>query len=276
MIHETLYLKDYFPQLCENDCNAYVEYYIPASNEATREKQYPCMIVCPGGGYSFTSDREAEVVGLPFAAEGYRVFVIRYSVAPHYFPQPLREIAGLLEVIYQRAEEWKIDTSKVAIMGFSAGGHLAAQYSNRYDCPEVREMFPESKPVQASILSYAVLTAKPEYTHKGTIRNFVGGYDPTDITDKGCSCELTVTEKTPPTFLWHTAEDPAVPVECSLFYAQALSACKIPFELHIYPFGPHGMSTADDLVYKHPLEENQKRCHAWLGDAKSWLRLMGF
>ena len=276
MICERIYLKDYFPELGEHGCNAYVDYYIPAEIEVVKDKKYPCMVVCPGGGYDFTSDREAEVIAVPFLAEGYRAFVLHYSVAPHHFPQQLREVAGVMELIYQNAEEWQIDTSKVSIIGFSAGGHLAAQYTNRYDCPEVREIFPESKPVQASILSYAVLTAKPEYTHRRTIRNFVGGYDPTDITEKGCSCELTVTDKTPPTFLWHTAEDPGVPVECSLFYAQALSAHKVPFELHIYPYGPHGMSTGDELVYKQPLAEREAHAHKWMEDVKAWLKIIGF
>lgn len=278
MICERLYLNDYYPELGENGCNAYVDCYIPSrpenAGETLKNKKYPCMVICPGGGYSFTSDREAEPIALQFFALGYRVFIIRYSVKPHSFPQPLREIAGLMEILYDRAEEWNADVSKTAIIGFSAGGHLAAQYSNRYDCPEVRALFPESKPVQASILCYAVLSAKPGYTHKGTITNFVGGYEPEDMTHKGCSCELTVTEKTPPTFLWHTAQDQAVPVECSLWYAQELSAHKIPFELHIYPYGQHGLATVDGLGYKEKPEANIFRNHKWIEDAKSWLEMI--
>ena len=250
MICERHYLKEYFPELGEQDCNAYVDCYIPDTIGIVKDKKYPSMVVCPGGGYHGVSDREAEVIGLQFLSMEYRVFVITYSVAPHAFPQQLREVAGAMELIYQNAKEWSIDVNKIGIIGFSAGGHLAAQYSNRYDCPEVREIFPESKPVQASILSYAVLSADPRYRHAGTIRNFVGHADPIDVTEKGCSCDLIVSDKTPPTFLWHTAEDQAVPVECSLLYAQALSAHKVPFELHIYPYGKHGLATADDLVYQ--------------------------
>lgn len=276
---ERIYLKEYFPKLGENGCNAYVDCYIPEPlyemGEEMANKKHPCMVVCPGGGYNFTSAREAEVIGLNFLPEGYRVFVVNYSVNPHSFPQQLCEVAGVLELIYQNADEWRADVNKIAIVGFSAGGHLVAQYSNRYDCPEVRELFPESKPVQASILSYAVLTADPQYTHGETVFNFVGRHTPQDMTEKGCSCELVVSDKTPPTFLWHTAEDTVVPVENSLLYAKALRAHVIPFELHIYPYGPHGLATADMQTYMS-MDEKWSRAHKWIEDVKSWLVMMGF
>ncbi len=278
MRFETIYLKEYFPELGEEGCNAYVECCLPDNcqnaGEVLLEKTFPAMVICPGGGYGMTSDREAEVVALQFLSEGYRTFVIRYSVAPHCFPQQLREVAAVMELIYKYADEWKIDVTRIGIIGFSAGGHLAAQYSNRYDCPEVRELFPESKPVNASILSYAVLTAHPEFKHGGSIRHYVG-YEPTERNEKGCSCELMVTEKTPPTFLWHTAEDKTVPVENSLLYAQALSAHKVPFELHVYPYGCHGLSTANKLLYDG-LEERYAHATKWIEDVKTWLELQGF
>ena len=271
---ERLYLKNYFAELGENGCDAYVDCYIPTpiheSGKVLEDKKYPCMVICPGGGYGMVSEREGEPIALHFLSDGYRVIVVHYSIAPHSFPQQLREVAGAMELIYQNADEWKIDVSKVAIVGFSAGGHLAAQYSNRYDCPEIREIFPESKPVQASILSYAVLIADPKYTHGGTVFNFVGGHVPADMQEKGCSCELLVSDKTPPTFLWHTAEDQVVPVENTLFYAKALSDHKIPFEIHIYPYGPHGLATADGVTYAQ-IEDKHKRAHKWFADVKTWL-----
>lgn len=278
MKYEKLYLKEYFPELGENGCNAYVECYIPATIQEHNlsGKVFPGIVVCPGGGYDYTSERESEVIATQFLSEGYRVFVVQYSVNPHGFPQQLREIAGTMEIIYKNAEEWHVDTSRMAIIGFSAGGHCAAQYSNRYDCPEVRELFPESKPVQASILSYPVITADPKYTHAGTVRNFVGGHTPTDLEEKGVSCHLVVSDKTPPTFLWHTAADELVAVENSLLYAHELSEHKIPFEMHIYPFGAHGLSIATEQVYADPLNEKAKRAGKWVEDMKSWLKMMGF
>ncbi|MBQ4559753.1 MAG: alpha/beta hydrolase [Tyzzerella sp.] len=278
MITKRFYFKEHFPKLGENGCNAYMDCYIPSAfqdaGEAFAKKKYPCMIVCPGGGYGFTSDREAEGVALQFVAEGYRAVVVRYSVAPHVFPQHLREIAGAMELIYQNAKEWNIDVNRTAIMGFSAGAHLAAQYSNRYDCPEVREIFPESKPVQASILSYPVITDDPQYKHAGSIQNYLG-YEPTEQNEKGCANECVVSEKTPPTFIWHTAEDKAVPVQNSLLYAKALSDCKVPFEMHIYPFGEHGLSTVDGVAYVEEKPPHVARVRKWLEDVKTWLKMIG-
>ena len=278
MKYEKIYLKDLFPELGNNDCNAYVECYIPTNcqnaGEKLLKKKSPAMVVCPGGGYNMTSDREAEPIALQFLSEGYRTFVVRYSVKPHCFPQQLREVAAVMELIYSNAEEWNIDVTRIGIIGFSAGGHLAAQYSNRFDCPEVRELFPESKPVQASILSYAVITSHPDYKHEASIRHYVG-HAPTEINEKGCSCELIVSDKTPPTFLWHTAEDQMVPVENSLLYASALRKYKIPFELHVYPYGAHGLATADELTCDQ-LDERQARANKWIEDAKSWLKIQGF
>jgi acetyl esterase/lipase len=274
MLNDRIYLKEYFPELGENGCDASIDYYIPEC--IFEKKKYPCMVVCPGGGYHMTSNREAEVVGMPFLAEGYRIVVVNYSVAPHHFPQMLLEVAGAMELIYKYAEEWHIDTNKISIMGFSAGGHLASQYSNRYNCPEVRALFPESKPVQASVLCYAVLSADPRYRHSGTIKQFVGHEDPIEENELGCSCDMIVSENTPPTFLWHTFEDATVPVECSLLYAKALSAHKVPFELHVYPYGPHGLSLADETVYENALPAKTAYVHQWIDSAKAWLKLIGF
>lgn len=278
MKYEKLYLKDYFPELGENGCNAYVECYIPAKITIydLENKTFPAVVVCPGGGYDYTSERESEVIAMQFLSEGYRVFVVQYSVNPHGFPQQLREVAGTMELIHKYAEEWHVDSTRIAIIGFSAGGHCAAQYSNRYDCPEVREVFPESKPVQASILSYPVITADPQYTHAGTVYNFVGGHTPVDLEEKGVSCHLVVSDKTPPTFLWHTAEDELVAVENSFLYAKALREHNIPFEMHIYPYGEHGLSIATEQVYAESLEAKILRAGKWVEEMKSWLKMMGF
>ena len=278
MITQRFYLKEYFPKLGENGCNAYMDAYIPSAfenaGEALATKKYPCMVVCPGGGYGMTSDREAESVALQFVAEGYRAVVVRYSCKPHVFPQHLREVAGAMELVYKNADDWNIDISRIAIIGFSAGAHLAAQYSNRYDCPEVRQLFPESKPVQASILSYPVITDDPNYSHAGSIKNYLG-YEPTERNEKGCANECMVSEKTPPTFLWHTVEDKTVPVQNSLLYAMALSDHKVPYEMHIYPFGEHGLSTADGVVYAEEKAPNVARTRKWVDDVKTWLKMMG-
>ena len=270
---KTLYLKDYFSKLEENECNAYVEAHIaePLKEMGLENIVHPCMIICPGGGYGMISGREGTPIALHFASEGYNVFVLHYSVKPHRFPQQLREVAGVVELIHMHKDEWKCDVSNIALMGFSAGGHLAAQYANRFDCPEIREIFPNSKPVQKSVLCYPVITGDERYMQTGTMRNLLGRM-PENPEDSGCSCELLVSEKTPPTFLWHTAEDEIVAVENSLCYANALSRHKIPFELHIYPYGSHGMATADETTCLE-LNDKTRHCHQWIDDCKKWLKL---
>jgi len=138
--------------------------------------------------------------------------------------------------------------------------------------PEVREVFPESKAVNASILCYPVITADPTCSHLGSFRNLTGKpeIDQSDV--EKFSCELLVTEKTPPAFIWATATDASVPVISSFLYAQALSANKIPFELHIYPAGKHGLATSDDQT-NGPLTPEVAHTHAWLEAMMKWLKI---
>ena len=237
MKHEVLHLKDYYPFLGEDGCDPTVEIYLPYNmTEMHRENdKRPCMIVCPGGGYGMCSQRESEPIALQFLPQGYNVFTITYSVAPHCFPTQLREVAALMELIYENADIWNCDTSTIAIIGFSAGGHLAAHYPTMFDCKEVREVFPESKSVNASVLSYPVITADPAHAHMGSFQNLVGKESLSEEETEYFSCERNVKDTTPPAFIWHTAEDNCVPVMNSILYASALSSHKVPFELHIYP-----------------------------------------
>ena len=216
------------------------------------------------------SQREAEPVALNFLPDGINVFVLNYSVAPHRYPAQLREVAAGIELIYQNAEAWHCDTARIAIMGFSAGGHLAAHYSNTYDCPEVRMLFPDSKPAQASILCYPVITADPLWAHLGSFNALTGKNERTAEEIERLSCNKLVTCSTPPTFLWHTSADQSVPVMNSLLYAQALSEHKVPFELHVYPQGGHGLSTADERTLCEVLPEH-RYAHTWLDCARKWL-----
>lgn len=277
MKHEIIHLKDRFPFLVENGCDPTVEVYLPYNmpEMGRQNKKRPCMVICPGGAYCMCSERESEPVALQFLAQGFNVLVITYSTASHQFPTQLREVAALMELIYENADNWNCNTSKIAIMGFSAGGHLAAHYSTAYDCEEVREVFPESKAVNASVLCYPVITADPAHAHLGSFYNLLGKQDITEQDVQKYSCDRLVKENTPPAFIWHTAEDNAVPVMNSLLYASALSKYKIPFEMHIYPYGWHGLSTADYLTNDN-INEKIDHVAAWVGCACKWLSLMGF
>ena len=277
MKNQIIHLKDRYDFLGADGKDATVEIYLPASiNEGNFGGiKRPSIVVCPGGGYSFCSMREAEVIALQYTAKGYNAFVLNYSCSPHRFPSQILEVAAVLDLIHKNAEDWYCDLSRVAIIGFSAGGHLAGHYSNCYDCEEVRQFFPESYPVNASILCYPVISAKKGIAHIGSFQNLTGIYKselPIDDTLK-FSLEEKVNKNTPPAYIWHTVEDNAVPVENSLVYAKALSDNGIPFELHIFPFGCHGLATVDGLTCEG-LNEKTKICHSWIDESIRWLDII--
>lgn len=274
---ERLFLKDYYSFLGDNGKNSTLDLYLPFNmDEMNRQnRKRPCIVICPGGGYGFVSQREAEALAVHFITEGFNAFVLTYSIAPHTFPSQMLEVAAVMELIHKNADEWNCDTDKILIMGSSAGGHLAAHYSTMFDCKEVREYFPDSKAVAGTVLNYPVITSNQNYWHGGSFKNLLGKADLTDDDTRYFSCELNVKETTPPAFIWHTAEDGCVPVMNSLLYAQALSNNKVPFELHIYPFGGHGLSTAD--IHTVDAENDVTRhVSGWLFELKKWLKLMGF
>lgn len=272
MKHEVLHLKDFYHELGEDSCDATLKTYLPDNlvEIGRDDEKHPCLLICPGGGYAFCSKREQEPIAFYFLPDGFNVFILEYSVAPHRYPTQLREVAAAMELIYKYADTWHCDTNRVAIMGFSAGGHLAAHYSNAYSCPEIRAIFPDSKPVQASILCYPVITADPTWAHLGSFDALLGKKDRTSEDILKFSCNKLVTDSTPPAFLWHTSEDSCVPVMNSLLYAQALAVHKIPFELHVYPHGGHGLATSDARTLREVLPEHRYD-HVWLECVRKWL-----
>ncbi len=275
MICERIELKNNYNFLGNNGKNPTLDIYLPYNMiEMNRQHQKrPCLLVLPGGGYGMCSEREAEPIALHFLPEGFNVFVLTYSVAPHRFPSQITEVAAAMELIYENAEKWNCDTKRIAIMGFAAGGHLAAHYSTMYDCKEVREIFKDSKRPDASVLCYPVITSDFTTTHQGSFINLSGHETLTPEEAEYFSCEKQVKATTPPAFLWHTAEDNVVPVENSILYAKALAQYKIPFELHIYPYGGHGLSTSD----KHTVDDVTNIVSynsAWLDNLKKWFNLI--
>ncbi|MBR4864555.1 MAG: alpha/beta hydrolase [Oscillospiraceae bacterium] len=273
MYCETLRLKDRFPFLGENDCDPSLELYIPENmKELNRaEEKRPSVLLLPGGGYRFVSRREAEPVAMHLLTLGFNVFILTYSVAPNAFPTQLREVAAAMELIWENSDKWYCDPEKIAIMGFSAGGHLAAHYTNRYDCPHVRATFPDSKPVAASVLAYPVITADPAYCHSGSFEKLNGGTYPERQEEIDFfSCDKMVSERTPPSFLWHCTGDKVVPVQNSILYAKALADNKVPFRMEIFPAGKHGMSTCDYVTADQLLPEAAV-VREWLTVLKQWL-----
>jgi len=238
---------DFIPDGAE-DC--YVQAWIHSydENEFTQRPR-PAVVICPGGAYEMISKREAEPVALQFFANGYNTFILNYSVkekAKEF--KPLCQLASTVLYIRNHADEWMIAKQKIAVCGFSAGGHLAASLGILHNDKLFLSVFGKEADIRpdAMILGYPVITAD-EYGHVVTLENVSGAKRETKKY-KWFGLEQHVNAETSPAFIWHTAEDSIVPVENSLKLSLALANEKIPFELHIFPHGPHGMSVCTKEV----------------------------
>lgn len=244
--------------------------YIPALTIAPGMKR-ASVVICPGGGYGFLSDREAEPVALTFAAMGFNAFVVWYRVAPYRDPAPLQDVAGAVAWVREHAKDFSADENAIAVMGFSAGGHAAGSLGVRWhdaalmaDCG-----YPcEAARPNAMVLCYPVITAG-KFAHRDSFRNLTGlNALPLHMTH---SLEKLVTDKTPPTFLWHTFEDDLVPVENTLLMASALRRHGVLSEVHIFPHGGHGLALCNELTSDNP-EQNRPECAQWVQMAARFLR----
>jgi len=227
------------------------------------------VLICPGGGYTHRAGHEAAPIARAFNGDGLHAFVVQYRVSPHSHPAPLYDAARALRIIRSRAKQWNVDPEHIAILGFSAGGHLAASLGVFHDEATPPDMNDEplhqlSARPDALVLCYAV-TAAGDASLFGTLFNLLGR-GPTREEQHRLSPTHHVTEKTPPTFLWHTAEDDLVPPLQSLLFARALRSHGIPFELHVYAKGDHGMGLA---VHDPHAATWQPLCAEWL-QAMGW------
>lgn len=230
----------------------------------------PAILILPGGGYAWCSRREADPVAMQFLQAGYNVFTLYYTcrsdeTVPALRWQPLIDAAGAILHIRRNAEQFGTDPAKIAICGFSAGGHLAASTAILWDAEPVQTALgihgTEARP-DAVVLGYPVITAG-EYRHDGSIVNLCG--DDTDLRAT-MSLENQVRGGLPPFFVWHTVEDPSVPVQNSLMLAGALTAHKVPLELHLFAHDGHGTSTCTREV-NTPNKHNS----AWVALCTDWL-----
>lgn len=268
-----IYLKNLYPFLGEDGKNPFVDAYLP-HNIAELDRQNdrrPTMVVCPGGAYMMCSEREAEPIALKFLDMGFNVFVLNYSVIPHKYPSQILEVAALFDHINKNAEELHCNTEKIGIIGFSAGGHLAAHYSNLWDDDIIKECYGATYKPAASVLCYPVIST--ENPHRGSFINLIGHFPETEEEISRFSCEKLVGKQTPPTFLFHTAADTTVPVQNSLCYANALADNGIPFEAHIYPYGWHGISTSDSLTLNSN-DDKLINTSDWVIKLKRWINVL--
>lgn len=223
-----------------------LELYLPEGGvDASRSR--PAVVVCPGGGYGGLAAHEGAPFAELFARNGLVGLVVYYRCAPNRFPAPYADVCRAIRLTRAHAAEWGVDPQRIALMGFSAGGHLAATVGTQPDLhrdPEDDLACVHGGRPDRLILAYPVISMSEEH-HEGSAQNLLGP-DLTPAQRLQFSNDLQVTAGNPPTFLFHTAEDQAVPVSNSLRYAAACARLKIPFALHVYPHGPHGVGLAVD------------------------------
>ena len=222
-------------------------------------KKRPAVVICAGGCYRWLSPRETEPVALQFAAMGYQVFLLKYSTEQRAGElRPLRELAETVRALRERAEEWRVEPEHIAVLGFSAGGHLAASLGTLWHELSLGEA---CRP-DALVLCYPVITMG-EYAHRESADNVTGG-------DAGLrellSLENHVTAHMPPTFLWHCVGDESVSVENALLLATAMQRAGVPYECHLFSGGAHGVSLCNREV-----ETPYPAIAEWLPLCKTWL-----
>lgn len=266
------------------------------SPEIDPNRKYSTIVVCPGGGYMWTSDREAEPIAMEFFAKGYDCCVVYYSTEgldaytksdllpqnPNStFPTPLVELSLSIAILRENSAEWAINSDDISVLGFSAAGNLAGLLSVYWSEPWLEKLTGKScklyKP-NAAILAYAVLDFTPYINEKDDQNNMVvlgitGKLHASKEALEEVSPVKHINKNTPRTFIWCTMQDPIVPVENSLEYAVAMRKAKIPFELHIYEKGKHGLALADwrtDSKANH--SQSNVQASSWIALADRWIR----
>jgi acetyl esterase/lipase len=224
---------------------------------ATGKENGAAVVICPGGGYGMcVMSYEGNDVGRWFAAHGVTAFVLRYRVAPHKHPLPGDDVRKAITRIRKEADEFNVDPTRIGVMGFSAGGHLAATAGTQFSNDEARPDF--------MILAYPVISMEEGVTHMGSRRNLLGD-SPSPELIKKMSLETQVTRRAPPAFIFQTDQDRAVPAENALRFVSALRKAGVSCEFHLFREGGHGVGLGQH-------EGSSK----WPGLLEDWLRRSGY
>ncbi len=229
------------------------------------------MVICPGGGYAHLAPHEGNDYALWLNQHGVTCFVLKYRLGSngYHHPAMLNDAARAVRWVRAHAAEFSVDAHRVGIMGSSAGGHLAATLLTHFDAGDTNAadaVEQQSSRPDLGILCYAVISMG-EFTHQGSHNNLLGT-NATPEMEKLLSNELQVTKNTPPCFLWTTFEDKTVPMENTLLFAGALRKNHVPFDLHVYQKGGHGMGLKDKPPFTNP--------HPWANDCLFWLKQQNF
>lgn len=242
-----------------------IQHYPAPADKATGA----AIVVCPGGGYGHLASHEGHDIAVWLNSIGVSAFVLKYRLGPRYqHPAMIWDVQRALRTVRAKAVEWKVDPARIGVMGFSAGGHLSSTAATHFDDgnPQASEPIDRvSCRPDVAILCYPVITLNPPFAHMGSRKNLLGENPAADLVEL-FSNEKQVTARTPPTFLFHTVDDAAVPVENSIAFAEALRKNKVPYEMHLYEHGRHGVGLA----------KNDPALRTWPTLLENWLRARGF
>lgn len=241
--------------------------FLPAPGTATGA----AIVICPGGGYGGLANHEGQDYALYLNQHGITAFVLKYRLGSHGYrhPRMLEDTQRAIRTVRARSTEWNLDPKRIGIMGSSAGGHLASTSVTHFDSGKPDSADPierQSSRPTLGILCYPVISMGPN-THQGSKNNLLGKEPSAELVEL-LSNEKQVTTNTPPCFVWHTAEDKAVKVENSLDFVAALQKHGVPFDLHVYQKGRHGIGLADKPPFNN--------VHPWAKDLIFWLKEQGF
>ncbi|MGN0165052.1 MAG: alpha/beta hydrolase [Lachnospiraceae bacterium] len=255
--------------LSSEGCKAVLTTFVADISEEIGRHNRPAVLICPGGGYDYVSDREGEPIAFAFLAQGIQCFVLKYSVQKA-FPTNLLEASAAMAYIRKHSYEYDINPSKVFCMGFSAGGHLAASLAVHWNKDFVKNTlgFTKEHRPDGSILCYPVISAAD--THQRSIENLCRNNSSVEFKEL-ISLDKQVTKDTPPAFIWHCADDGCVPVSNSIRYAEALRKNGISYSLHIYPEGGHGLALANEVTASNEWHQVNKDCEDWVRMAVNWI-----
>jgi acetyl esterase/lipase len=241
--------------------------WIPAEDAATGA----AIVVCPGGGYGHLAvDHEGRQIGEWLNSFGVAGFVLEYRHRRRGYghPAPLDDVQRAIRTVRARCAEWDVDPKRIGVLGFSAGGHLASSAATHFDPGDPRADDPIERVgcrPDVAVLCYPVIAFDEPYTHYGSQHNLLGREAPAELV-RLMSSEKQVTEQTPPTFLWSTDEDKAVPPENSVQFYLALRRHGVPAELHVFQRGRHGLGLA----------RGTPGTEAWPELCRQWLAGQGF
>lgn len=272
MIHETIKFSD-----SGSSSASLTTYILQNYPNFSAERIRPLILVIPGGGYSHYGQREQESIAIKMNSLGFHAAILHYTLAPMRFPQALCDAANAVALIRKNAENWHVDSNKIILAGFSAGGHLSSLlgcfWNSKFLKKYISHTSQEIRP-NFLCLCYPVVTAEEKYCHAGSIQNIIGSIPEKEAAEisnslgkssmrEVVSIEKNISADFPPTFIWHTLQDEAVPAKNTILLANALYEKGIDCEYHLFNRGKHALALASAETANPDGSNAERECSVW-------------